>query len=148
MTKKSLFWMILNISFVVLAMWGGYGSLASERLKHTNPDGILCLIILVGMSLFSIGTVFYSVKSCKCESLQTPTWNRNPFNWWYDPLQSLFMSTWIMSAMALGSMIRMPAYGSIGFWTFGVYFCWAAGTAMGQFFVYKIFRNRITSESP
>jgi len=142
--KGNLFWRYLNISFVIISIWGGYGSLAPERLKNTNPDGILCLIILVAMSLFSIGAVSYSVKSCKCESLRIPSWDRNPFNWWYDPLQSLFMSTWIMSAMALGSMIRMPAYGSIGFWTFGVYFCWAAGTAIGQFFVYKIFHTRMT----
>lgn len=141
--KGTPYWRILNIGCVLLAVWGGYGSLSPERLKNTNPDFILCLIILIIMSLFSIGTVAYSFKACKCEGLRTPSWDRNPFNWWYDPLQSLFMSTWIMSAMALGSMIRMPAYGSTGFWTFGVYFCWATGTAIGQLFVYKIFRDRI-----
>ena len=144
---NSRFWRIFNIGSVILAIKGGYDSLAPERLKTTNPDGILCLIILVVISLFSIGSVFYSVKSCKCDYLRTPSWDRNAFNWWYDPLQSLFMMTWIMAAMAMGSMFRLPSYGSIGFWTFGVYFCWAVGTAIGQLVVYKIFRNRIPTKS-
>lgn len=142
-SKRTPLWKIINIATVALSLWGGYASLDPKRLAHTNPDIILCLIILVVIPFFSIGTVWYSVKECKCDSLRTPSWDRNPYNWWYDPLQALFMMRWIMFGMALGSLIRIPTYGSIGFWTLGVYFCCAAGTAIGQFFVYKIYRDRI-----
>jgi hypothetical protein len=47
---NSRFWRIFNIGSVILAIKGGYDSLAPERLKTTNPDGILCLIILVVMT--------------------------------------------------------------------------------------------------
>lgn len=137
-------WRIANISFVILSLWGGYVSLSPERLNRTNPDVILCSIILVMMPLFSIGAVYYSVQSGNCETLRRPSWDRNPLNWWYDPLQSLSMSVWIMSATALGSLFRLPVFESTGFWTFGVYCCLSAGLAIGQFFVYKIFRDRIT----
>lgn len=142
--KSTPIWKIINIATVAFSLWGGYATLDPKRLAHTNPDFILCLIILGVIPLFSIGTVYYSVKECKCDSLRTPSWDRNPYNWWYDPLQALFMMRWIMSGMALGSMIRLPTYGSIGFSTFGVYFCTAVGATIGQFFVYRIFHSRIT----
>ena len=137
------FWIILNSTLVALAFWGGYNSMAPGRLLHINPDPVACLIILLAMPLFAVWSVRYSIRRWKSDPLSHPSWNRNPLNWWRDPLQSLFFSTCIMAAMAIGSAVQHPAFGSVGFWTLGVYCCFAVGLSVGQFWVYRIFRQRI-----
>jgi len=136
-------WRTSNVALVVLGLWEGYASMSPQQLRQTNPDWILCLIVLVVMPLFSIGSVYYSVSRRKCETLRRPSWDRHAINWWYDPLQSLFVSTCIMSAMAVGSTFRLPGSGSIGFWTFALYCCLTVGLTVGQLIVYKIFHARI-----
>jgi len=112
-------------------------------LHHTNPDAIFCLIILLAMPAFAVGAVYYSVVRGNCERLRRPSWDRHPINWWADPLQSLFISTWVISAMAGGSVVRLSGSGEKGFWMFAFFLCFAVGLAIGQFIVYKIFRDRI-----
>ena len=136
-------WGVINIALIILGLWGGYNSMSPEQLRQTNPDAILCFILLVAMPLFVICSVCYSIYGAKCETLRRPSWNRCAFNWWYDPLQSLFLTTCFMAAMAISSALRFPALGSIGFWTFAMYFCISGGLLMGQIVVYCIFRARI-----
>jgi len=136
-------WFIVNTLLVTLALWDGYGSLAPEKLRRTNPDAVLCAILFVGVPLFALGAVGFSVKGCKCERLSRPSWGRNPFNWWFDPLQSLFITSCVMAAMAIGSAVRHPALGTVAFWTFGVYSCSAVGLFIGQILVYRIYRTNI-----
>jgi tellurite resistance protein TehA-like permease len=136
-------WRIVNIALVALALWGGYNSTSPERLRHTDPDAILCLILLVIVPLFTLFSVYYSIQHAKCETLRRPSWDRNAINWWYDPLQSLFIFTCIMSAMAVGSVFRLPAVGWAGLWTFAMFCCIAVGLTIGQFIAYRIFRKYI-----
>jgi hypothetical protein len=117
--------------------------MSPERLQHTNPDIVYCSIILVIMPLFAVGSVFYSTRSGKCETLLRPSWNRNAINWWYDPLQSLFITNFILAGMAIGSALRLSKGNETGFWLFASYCCMAVGLLVGQFLVYRIFRARI-----
>jgi hypothetical protein len=139
------FWIMLNSTLIALSFWGGYKSMAPDALRRTNPDAVLCLIILIIMPAFALGIVEYSVRRWKVDRLSRPTWNRNPFNWWGDPLQSLFISTCFMGATAIGSVIQHPAFGSVGFWTLGVYSFFAIGLLIGQILVCRIYRQRIVS---
>jgi hypothetical protein len=107
-------WYVINIALVALALLGGYNSLSPEKLRHTNPDAIACGIILLVMPLFSIGSVSYSIRRWNHNRLARPSLSRNPLNWWGDPLQSLFISTCGMAAMAVGSAVRRPTIGSVG----------------------------------
>ena len=142
-------WYIVNVGLVTLGLRGGYVSLEPERLRHTNPDLILCVIILVMMPLFALGSVGYSVRRWKgANRLSRPSWDRNPLNWWGDPLQSLFISTCIIATTAIGSALRRPAVGSVAFWTFGMYVCFAIGLIVGQALVYRIYREQIASSNP
>ena len=145
-------WRIVNTGLIMLGLWDGYKTMASETLRSTNPDPILCGILLVIMPLFALGTVYYSKYRWDQENkilarpfkLRKPSWNRNPINWWGDPLQSLFISMCYMGAMAIGASVRHPEIGSVGFWTFGVYCCFAIGLLGGQLLAYRIFQERIT----
>lgn len=137
------FWIILNSIAVLLALRGGYASLTPDRLRHTNPDPVVCFIVLLGMPVFAILSVGYALRRSKTDPLPRPSWSRNPFNWWGDPLQSLFVATCIMGATALGSAVQHPAFGSVGFWTLGVYCSFTIGLLVGQVLVYRIFRQRI-----
>lgn len=139
------FWIVLNFTLVALAFWRGYNSMDPDRLRHTNPGPVPCLIILLAMPLFAVWIVRYSIRRWKSDPLSRPSWSRNPLNWWGDPLQSLFVTTCIMAAMVTGSAVQRPAFGSVGFWTLGVYCCFTVGLLAGQILVYRIYRQRIAS---
>jgi len=139
------FWILLNSTLVAWSAWGGYKSMTPEALRHTNPDPAACLSILLIMPVFSLLTVGYSIKRWKVDRFSRPTWNRNPFDWWGDPLEALFFSTCSTAAAAIGSAIQRPAFGSVGFWTLGVYTSFAIGLSVGQILVYRVYRQRITS---
>lgn len=144
-------WYIMNLALVGLALLGGYNSQEPQRLRNTNPDAIVCGLILLIMPVFAIGSVEYSNRSRHRQSLSRdnlvrPSFHRNPWNWWGDPLQSLYISTCIMACMTLGGMVRRPAIGSVGFWTVGVYACFAVGLVVGQILIYRIYRDQIIEE--
>ncbi len=141
------FWIILNFAFIGLGFLGGYKTMNPESLRHINPDATLCLIILFIMPLFALGSVSYSVRRWNRGPLSRPSWTRNPFDWWGDPLQSLFILTCYMGAMAVGSAFRHPSFRSVGFWTLGVYACFTLGLWLGQILVYRVFRKRICSKT-
>jgi hypothetical protein len=141
-------WDVLNSVAAALAFRGGYVSLNPETLRHTNPDLAACLSILLVMPVFAILSVGYSLRRCKTDRLRRPSLDRNPFNWWRDPLQGLFISTLIMAATAIGSAFHRPPFGSVGFWTLGVYVCFAIGLFVGQILVYRIYRQRIAAGWP
>jgi hypothetical protein len=141
---------MLNIGLVLLSLRGGYMMMAPERLHRDNPDGVLCLILLVIMPLFVLGAVAYSIYRWKCNVLLCPSWDRFPLNWWGDPLQSLFISTWNTAAITLGAIARLPIdksadYRTIAFWMVASFGSITIGLLIGQFFAYRIFRNRIVA---
>ena len=39
-------WYIMNLALVGLALLGGYNSQEPQRLRNTNPDAIVCALIL------------------------------------------------------------------------------------------------------
>jgi len=136
-------WFVINTALVTLALLDGYKSLSPEKLRNTNPDAILCCFILLGTPFFALLAVGFSIQYWKQNNLARPSFDRNPLNWWGDPLQSLFISTCIMGSTAIGSALRHPTIGSIGFWTLAVYVCFALGLLVGQILVYRIYRENI-----
>ena len=116
--------------------------LAPEQLSHVNPDAVLCSLILLILPLFALGTVRYSVRRWNVQKLRRPSLDRNPLNWWFDPLQSLFITTCNMAAMGVGSLLRR-ATGSVAFWMVTTYFCAFFGLVIGQAFVYRVYRDRV-----
>jgi hypothetical protein len=139
-------WSIINVALVALALPGGYNSLSPEKLRNMNPDAIFCGIILLVTPLFALLSVGYSIRRWNHSRLARPSLSRNPLNWWHDPLQSLFISTCIMVSTAIGSALRHPTVGSVGFWTLAVYVCFALGLSVGQVLVYRIYRSNITAD--
>jgi len=138
-------WLIINVSLIIFSAFGGYSLMSPERLQHMNPDIIYCLIILVIMPLFSLGTVYYSISSGKCETLLRPSWDRHAVNWWYDPLQSLFIFNFVCAGLVIGSSLRLSNGNETGFWLFVSFCCMAIGLLIGQLLIYRIFRARIVS---
>ena len=138
-------WYVVNIALVALALMGGYESLAPEKLRHTNPDAIVCGSILLVTPLFAMWSVSYSIRRWNHNRLARPSLSRNPLNWWHDPLQSLFISTCIAISTAGGSALRHPSIGSVGFWMVAFYTSVALGLLVGQILVYRIYRENIVA---
>jgi len=137
-------WFVINISLVALSMRGGYASLAPEQLRHVNPDAVFCSAILLILPLFALGTVRYSVRRWNVDKLRRPSFDRNPINWWFDPLQSLFFSTCIVAAMTVGSLLHRPS-GSVALWVVATYLCTTLGLVVGQILVYRVYRDRVVA---
>jgi hypothetical protein len=145
-------WYVLNIAVIVLGLRGGYASAAPEQLRHMNPDGVYCGLILLTMPVFALLSVGYSNQrrrrlSQSQHNLVRPSFHRNPFNWWGDPLQSLFISTCIMVTNTLGGALRRPAIGSVGFWLVGSYACCFVGLLIGQVLIYRIYGGQVVEEA-
>ena len=109
-------WYVLNIAAIVLGLRGGYNSTAPEQLRHMNPDAVYCGIILFTMPVFALLSVGYSNRrrrrlSQSQHNLVRPSFHRNPFDWWGDPLQSLFISTCIMVTYTLGGVLHVQPLG-------------------------------------
>jgi hypothetical protein len=136
------FWYVANLGYLALGLWCGYGSTAPKQLQHITPDPIAWLAILIIIPLFAIGAVHYSIRRWQ-NMLPRPSWDRNSINWWQDPLQSLCMTTWTTTMMAVGAALRRPAIGLAGFWMFGVYCSMAIGFVVGHIVVYRIYRRHI-----
>ena len=136
-------WYVVNIALITLAFPGGYNSLSPEKLRHMNPDAIFCGATLLLTPLFAKWSVQYSIQRWNHTRLARPTLSRNPFNWWHDPLQSLFISTCSAISSAIGSALRHPSLGSVGFWMVAFYSCIALGLLVGQILVYRIYRENI-----
>ena len=136
-------WYIINAALVAFALVGGYISLSPEKLRNMNPDAIFCGSILLVTPLFAILSVSHSIRRWNHNRLARPSLSRNPLNWWHDPLQSLFISTCIMLSMAIGSALRRPVIGSVGFWMLAAYACVAFGLVVDQILVYRIYRQNI-----
>ncbi|MFI5093481.1 MAG: hypothetical protein ACHQIK_08570 [Candidatus Acidiferrales bacterium] len=136
-------WYVINIALVGHALPGGYNSLSPEKLLNKNPDAIFCGLILIVTPLFAMGSVYYSIRRWNHSRLARPSLSRNPLNWWHDPLQSLFITTGIALSTAIGSALRHPTIGSVGFWMVAAYSCFALGLLIGQILVYRIYRENI-----
>jgi hypothetical protein len=136
-------WPIINVALVALAFPEGYNSLSPEKLRNINPDAIFCGVILLVTPLFALLSVGYSIRRWNHSRLARPSLSRNPLNWWHDPLQSLFISTCVAVSMAIGSALRHPTIGSVGFWMLAAYTCFALGLFAGQVLVYRIYRENI-----
>jgi tellurite resistance protein TehA-like permease len=144
-------WYIMNLALVGFALLGGYNSQEPQRLRNTNPDALFCGLILLTTPVFAVWSVEYSNRRRRRQSpsrdnLVRPSFHRNPWNLWGDPLQSLYISTCIMACMTLGGAVRRPAIGSVGFWTVGVYACFAVGLVIDQILIYRIYRDQIIEE--
>lgn len=137
-------WFVVNVSLVLLSVRQGYMSLAPEQLHHVNPDAVFCSLILLTLPLFALGTVYYSVRRCNVDKLRRPSLDRNPVNWWFDPLQSLFMFTCMVAAMAIGGLLRRPS-GPVAFCMVAMYFCLTFGLVIGQILVYRIYRDWVVA---
>ena len=128
----------------LVSMWQGYASLAPENLRHVNPDVVFCSLILLTLPLFALGTVGISVRRWNVQKLRRPSFDRNPLNWRFDPLQSLFIAMCNGAAAGVGSLLRQ-ATGSVAFWMKGMYLSFFFGLVIGQILVYLVYRDRVVA---
>jgi hypothetical protein len=136
-------WGLLNVSLIGLSVWAGYAEMAPERLAHANPDLVFCTLVLVTLTLFSLGSVWYSLRYTRGALLPRQSFRRFSVDWWRDPLQCLFLSCLFVGGMSAGAAIRLPVASPTGFWMFMFFLCMFLGLLVGQFAVYAVYRKHI-----
>ena len=136
-------WAALNVVLLGLSMWTGYAQMEPERLSNANPDVVFCTLALITAILLSFGSVLYSIHGAKQRTLRRPSWRRFSMDWWHDPLQCLFLTSSVMGAMAVGASFRLPGTSQRGFWMFMFFVSMSLGLLIGQFAVYRVYRERI-----
>jgi hypothetical protein len=134
-------WIAVNTLSVPLAVWTGYSRTAPAKLVHANPDAIFCLVTLLIMPLFVLGTLWQAARHC--DVFRRPSFRRFPLNLWYDPLEFFFVGTFTTVAMAIGATLHWPRPGSVGYWMTLFFWCIFAGWIVGQLIGYTVFRDRI-----
>jgi len=139
----SRIWYIVNACLLVLGLLGGYASLAPESISGSNPDAVLCLLVIVIIPVVFIGGIHYGTARLGLRELHTPSWERNPLLFWYDPLQFLFVATLVCFAATIGSGFRSWLAGWVGFWIFGLYCSMVIGLVIARILIYRLFRSRI-----
>ena len=136
---NSRVWLAFNILLIPLSVWTGYKGMVSPRVSETSPDFTLCVVILIMLPLFVIASVRFA-EICR---FRRPTWDRFPLNWLSDPLQALFISSWCLFGILLGSLFRLNQFGMSGIWAVAIYGSTFVGLLIGQAFVYWLHRDQI-----
>jgi hypothetical protein len=131
---------VINLASLLFCVWAGYRSLDTDALRGTNPNGYLALAVLILMPVFVLGAIWFS----GARTLRRPSWRRFSINWWGDPLQCLFLSTWFIGAGTLGAALHLLHTSRAGFWNFMTCLCILIGLILGQVIAYAIFHRRIS----
>jgi hypothetical protein len=134
-------WRTINIAIILSSPLAGYRDMAPDRWAHTNPDKYFCAVILITMPLFVLGALWFATS--RCDEFRVPSFDRFPINWWYDPLQALFISTLGALGWAIGSQLHIAGTGELGYWTVAFHCCIFAGLLVGQIIGYPLFYRRI-----
>ena len=135
-------WFVVNVGILVFSIWQGAQMTKDFAHPHPLEDWIACPLILIGAYLFTFCSIWFS----KCDSFSRFSWDRFPLNWWYDPLQSLFMTTCIVTGWAVGSAFSLFYVGTNGLINLALFSSGAAGFHLGQLSIYKVYRRRIIEE--
>ena len=137
-------WCFVNTGLVAWSVYGGFNAMSPARERHSNPDVILSIVLLVVMPVFANGIVSKS----KSEKLLRPSWKRNPLNWRGDPLQGLFILTCILTAFTAGCSVRLFEANHASIWVFSAFCSMTIGLLIGQVLVYKRYETRIAGNDP
>ncbi len=136
------FWIAVNVTLILLSIWAGSETFVPiDDLQPVLNLGF-CVGILVFIPLFAIGTIHLA----KAHHFLKPKWNRCPFNWWSDPLQALFVTTWCSFGMLVGSLFRFRTSDRASMWTVMAYVSIFVGFALGRTIVNLMYPKRGRSE--
>src|SRR6202012_5353377 len=112
------FWTITNLVVVALAAYGGFEFIQPRNHGNTNADWTFVGTSFVVTTIFPWGAMHYS-RSRGVAEWKRSSLDRNPFNWWTDPLQSIRVSILEACAFVLGgsaALLHTDKQGVMLFW--------------------------------
>jgi hypothetical protein len=95
-------WLSVNI---VLVAFNAYYAFESS-VYHANIDIIQFVVVFFSMVLLPIGGMCYTVYGANINTVKRPSWNRNAFRVWFDPLQFIFIMKMISLSSLIGACFR------------------------------------------
>ena len=134
--------LVAHLALIAVGVFSGYASLSPDALRGTNPDQYFAIASFVTAVIFPLLAV--PIYGGRHTTFRAASWSRLSFNWWRDPLQCLFVSTYSAGAMALGAGLHLRGTSSTGFWMFMFFVALFSGFVIGQLITYALYRTRIT----
>ena len=131
-------WLAFNVLLIPFSVLTGYEGLVSSKVGEAGLDYRLCGTILIMMPLFVVA----SVRFAAVRPFRKPTWDRFPFNWRGDPLQSLFVASGCSLAIVVGSLLRLFESGMAAIGSVSVSASIFVGLVLGQILVYWMYRKQ------
>lgn len=138
-------WTIVNVFLILIGFWVGFSRMAPERLAATNPDLFFSVALLVVVPVFVLGRLWLAAKAGV--AFARPSFHRSPLLFRSDPLQFLFIGTFILLTSAIGSTLRLAGSGTIGFWTVVSQWSLLASWLLGELAGYVIYKERIQNDA-
>jgi hypothetical protein len=75
-----LLYCLVNLALVIRSPIGGWRAMLPERLRHTNPDGVFCIAILLGTAAAVFGNGWQALMRMDGDSIKRPSLDRHSFN--------------------------------------------------------------------
>jgi membrane protein DedA with SNARE-associated domain len=129
-------WAFLNGALLIASIWVGYGELDPTRVRASNAEAILCILLIVLLPILLLSWVHFSRQQYR-----RPAWNRSPL-YWRDPFQALFLSSRYFLAMFAGGLVRVHESGARGFWLAAAFGSMGLGLLIGEQIVYRMYPDR------
>jgi hypothetical protein len=148
LTKESKIWTILYLILIPLTIYGGYREALSSDFSNSNADWIFITIAFFTSILIApVAMLFSHIQ--KGLKLKKPSWNRGPFRFFTDTLQTLRVTVIAIIANSLGALIAFPQLNEQGKMIVFFHLSHALGLLLGERLVYLIYRkNIITTKIP
>jgi hypothetical protein len=137
--RRGRIWAVVNGALLIASVWMGYGELDPTRVRGTNAEAILCILLI--LLLLLVGWVHFSRQTYR-----RPAWSRSPFDC-RDPFQALFLSSRYLFAIFVGGLFRVHESGAQGFWLTAAFGSMGLGLLIGEQIVYRLYPDRFRNRA-
>lgn len=132
-------WRVVNVASLILTVSIGY---VESRPSHEDVRFGPVLLLVLLFTVLAFATFAIGVVQMRRESrLLRPGFDRSPFRWSDDPLESLHFATYSMAAIVVGTMIRLMVTREANVLLSTIFFSAFVGLLLGLVISYRLWHD-------
>lgn len=136
-------WTSLYVICIIYAAYCGFRYMKSIADTKTDLGLTAYLAGYLVCVIFSLLATYYCLKRSGNLKLRKPSWNRNPFNWSVDVLQSLRVSLVGCGSFVIGQILNIENTSEQKLSFLYLMCAITLGLYTGERLVYLIYKNKI-----